>query len=251
MIEFSRVTKEYRGRRVLRDVTFLIRRGEFVFLTGPSGAGKSTLLKLIYHAEQPTSGRIVVNGTEVASLSPGKTAELRRSMGIVFQDYKLLPDRTVAENVSFVLKFLGMPAAERKKRTYQALRLVELHHRQTALPEELSGGEQQRVALARALVNEPELLIADEPTGNLDARLATEMMKLFSAINIRGTTVLVATHDQALIKETGKRTLTLDRGMVLGEGEKVSLPPQALGKRDPAETLGHEPRWRDRTEPGG
>ncbi len=238
MIEFYGVSKDYRGRRVLKDVTFQIRRGEFVFLTGPSGAGKSTLLKLLYRAEEPSTGQILVNGMNVSAMPPRRVAELRRTMGIVFQDYKLLQSRSVADNVSYVLKFLGVPAAERKRRTYQALRLVELHHRQSAFPEELSGGEQQRVALARALVNEPELLIADEPTGNLDSRLATDMMKLFSAINIRGTTVLVATHDQALLKEMGRRTLTLDRGGLLPEGAEPSLPPQALGKRDPADVLG-------------
>ncbi len=215
MIELYHVQKEFRGRRVLRDVTFRMSRGDFVFLTGPSGAGKTTLLKLLFRAEQPSGGQILVNGMNVGAMAPGRIPELRRTMGIVFQDYKLLPTRSVFENVSFVLKFLGVPAQERKRRAYQTLRMVELHHRLSAFPEELSGGEQQRVALARALINEPELLIADEPTGNLDRRLAEEVMKLFAAINVRGTTVLLATHDQDLIRGSGRRCLTLDRGRVL------------------------------------
>lgn len=232
MIEFYRVGKEYHGRRVLKDVTFKVERGEFLFLTGPSGAGKSTLLKLLYRGEQPSEGQILVNGMNVGAMPPKRVPELRRTMGIVFQDYKLLPTRNVYENVSFVLKFLGVASSERKRRAYQTLRLVELHHRLTAFPEELSGGEQQRVALARALVNEPELLIADEPTGNLDHRLAEEVMKLFSAINVRGTTVLVATHDRTLIQGSGRRCLTLDRGRVLEGLVEASLPPQASGRRE-------------------
>ena len=232
MIEFYRVAKEYQGRRVLRDVTFKVERGEFLFLTGPSGAGKSTLLKLLYRGEQPSEGQILVNGMNVGAMPPKRVPALRRTMGIVFQDYKLLPTRNVFENVSFVLKFLGVASSERKRRAYQTLRLVELHHRLSAFPEELSGGEQQRVALARALVNEPELLIADEPTGNLDHRLAEEVMKLFAAINVRGTTVLVATHDRTLIQGSARRCLTLDRGHVLEGLVETALPPQAAGRRD-------------------
>ncbi len=243
MIEFYRVAKEYHGRRVLRDVTFQVARGEFVFLTGPSGAGKSTLLKMLYRAEQPTEGQILVNGMNVGAMAEKRVPALRRTMGVVFQDYKLLATRTVLENVAFVLKFLGVPTAERKRRAYQTLRLVELHHRMSAFPEELSGGEQQRVALARALVNEPELLIADEPTGNLDHRLAGEVMKLFASINVRGTTVLVATHDQGLIAAAERRCLTLERGHVVegfGEGSAASpsharreAPPHAPGPEGP------------------
>ncbi len=227
MIELYHVQKEFRGRRVLRDVTFQMSRGEFVFLTGPSGAGKTTLLKLLFRGERPTDGQILVNGMNVGAMSPGRIPELRRTMGIVFQDYKLLPTRTIFENVAFVLKFLGVPTQERKRRAYQTLRMVELHHRLSAFPEELSGGEQQRVALARALINEPELLIADEPTGNLDRRLAEEVMRLFTAINVRGTTILLATHDQDLIRGSGRRCLTLDRGRVLEGLVEPSVPPQA------------------------
>ncbi len=215
MIEFYRVTKEYQGRRVLRDVTFQVRKGEFLFLTGPSGAGKTTLLKLIYRAERPTDGQLIVNGMNVSAMRLSRVPALRRTMGIVFQDYKLLPTRTVMENVTYILKYLGETTAERRRRAYQVLRMVELHHRMSAYPEELSGGEQQRVALARALVNDPELLVADEPTGNLDHRLAVEVMKLFADVNVRGTTVLVATHDQDLIRRAGRRCLTLEKGQIV------------------------------------
>ena len=231
MIELYHVQKDYRGRRVLRDVSFRMSRGEFAFLTGPSGAGKTTLLKLLFRAERPSDGQILVNGMNVGAMPLGRVPELRRTMGIVFQDYKLLPTRTVFENVAFELKFLGVPTQERKRRAYQTLRMVELHHRLSALPEELSGGEQQRVALARALINEPELLIADEPTGNLDRRLAEEVMKLFTAINVRGTTILLATHDQDLIRGSGRRCLTLDRGRVVEGLVEPALPP-AAGRRD-------------------
>jgi cell division transport system ATP-binding protein len=215
MIEFYRVTKEYHGRRVLKDVTFQVRKGEFLFLTGPSGAGKTTLLKLIYRAERPTDGQLIVNGMNVSAMRASRIPALRRTMGVVFQDYKLLPARTVLENVTYVLKYLGQTPSERRRRAYQVLRMVELHHRMSAYPEELSGGEQQRVALARALVNDPTLLLADEPTGNLDHRLAVEVMKLFADVNVRGTTVLVATHDQDLIRRAGRRCLTLVKGQIL------------------------------------
>jgi len=232
-------------------VTFQAKRGEFLFLTGPSGAGKSTLLRLIFHAERPTEGQIIVNGMNVSGMPASRVPILRRSMGIVFQDYKLLPRRTVLENVTYVQKFLGVPAAERRRRAYQTLRLVELHHRLSALPEELSGGEQQRVALARALVNEPVLLVADEPTGNLDHRLASEVMKLLQDVSVRGTTVLVATHDLDLIRAAGRRCVTLDRGRVVEGLVEAALPPQAQAKRgegrldgrdgrEPRETRGEE-----------
>jgi cell division transport system ATP-binding protein len=231
VIEFYRVAKEYQGRRVLKDVTFQVKKGEFVFLSGPSGAGKTTLLRLVFRAERPNDGQIIVNGMNVSAMSGSRVPALRRSIGIVFQDYKLLPTRTVLENVTYVQKFLGVPPAERRRRAYQVLRLVELHHRLGALPEELSGGEQQRVALARALVHDPTLLVADEPTGNLDHRLAGEVMKLIAEINIRGTTVVVATHDQDLVRRSGRRCLTLDRGRIVEGLVEAALPPQAAAKR--------------------
>ena len=219
-------------------MTFKAKRGEFLFLTGPSGAGKSTVLKLIFNAEKATEGQIIVNVMNVSSMPLSRVPTLRRSMGIVFQDYKLLPSRTVLENVTYVQKFLGVPAAERRRRAYHTLRLVELHHRMSALPAELSGGEQQRVALARALVNEPALLVADEPTGNLDHRLAGEVMKLLQDVSLRGTTVLVATHDQDLIRTAGRRCLTLDRGRVVEGLVEAGLPPQAATKRPEREEPG-------------
>jgi cell division transport system ATP-binding protein len=232
VIEFYRVAKEYQGRRVLRDVTFQAKKGEFLFLTGPSGSGKTTLLRMIFRAEKPSDGQIIVNGMNVSGMPPARVPALRRSMGVVFQDYKLLPRRTVLENVTYVQKFLGVPAAERRRRAYQTLRLVELHHRMSALPEELSGGEQQRVALARALVNDPVLLVADEPTGNLDHRLAQEVMRLFVEISLRGTTVLVATHDQDLVRASGRRCLTLDGGRAVEGLVEGALPPQAAHRRE-------------------
>jgi cell division transport system ATP-binding protein len=231
VIQFYRVAKEYQGRRVLKDVTFQVQKGEFVFLSGPSGAGKTTLLRLVFRAERPNDGQIIVNGMNVSAMPGSRVPALRRSIGIVFQDYKLLPTRTVLENVTYVQKFLGVPPAERRRRAYQVLRLVELHHRLGALPEELSGGEQQRVALARALVHDPTLLVADEPTGNLDHRLAGEVMKLIAEINIRGTTVVVATHDQDLVRQSGRRCLTLDRGRIVEGLVEAALPPQAATGR--------------------
>ena len=213
MIHFYRVSKHYPGgQRALDEVTFQIERGEFAFLTGPSGAGKSTLLRLIFRQEVPTSGQILVNGRNVASLPRRKVPFLRRTMGVVFQDFRLIGRKTVFENISFVQNVLGLPRAEQKRRAYHVLKRVGLHHQMNAYPDELSGGEQQRVAIARAIVNEPTVLLADEPTGNLDPVLAEEIMRLFVEINIRGTTVVVATHDLEMIRRMGKRALTLERG---------------------------------------
>jgi cell division transport system ATP-binding protein len=213
MIQLFRVSKEYgRFRHALDDVTCTIERGEFVFLTGPSGAGKSTFLKLLFREEPPTSGQILVNGRNIGVLPASQVPYFRRTVGVVFQDFKLIPRKSVFENIAFVQNVLGLPRAEQKRRAYQVLKRVGLHHQMNAFPDELSGGEQQRVAIARAIVNEPTLLLADEPTGNLDPVLSEEIMKLFLEINIRGTTVLVATHDFELIRRTGKRVLSLDRG---------------------------------------
>src|SRR5215472_18287221 len=213
MIQLFRVCKEYgRFRHALTDVTCSIERGEFVFLTGPSGAGKSTFLKLLFRAEPPTSGQILVNGRNIGVLPDSQVPYFRRTVGVVFQDFKLIARKTVFENIAFVQNVLGLPRAEQKRRAYQVLKRVGLHHQMNALPAELSGGEQQRVAIARAIVNEPVVLLADEPTGNLDPVLAEEIMRLFVEINIRGTTVVVATHDLEMIRRMGKRTLTLERG---------------------------------------
>ncbi|HEY7114059.1 MAG TPA: cell division ATP-binding protein FtsE [Thermoanaerobaculia bacterium] len=226
MIQLFRVSKDYgRFRHALADVSCTIERGEFVFLTGPSGAGKSTFLKLLFREESPSSGQIVVNGRNIGVLPPSQIPYFRRTVGVVFQDFKLIGRKTVFENVAFVQNVLGLPRAEQKRRAYQVLKRVGLHHQMNALPEELSGGEQQRVAIARAIVNEPSLLLADEPTGNLDPALSEEIMRLFAEINIRGTTVLVATHDIELIRRMSKRVLTLDRGQL----REREMPREAPG----------------------
>jgi cell division transport system ATP-binding protein len=192
-----------------------VAKGEFVFLTGPSGAGKSTFLRLLLLQEQPSEGEIFVNGHNLAALSRGEIQEYRRGIGFIFQDFKLIPTRTVLENVSFVPEVLGVPAAQQKRRAFQVLKWVGLQHRMNALPHDLSGGEQQRVAIARALASEPVLLLADEPTGNLDPDLSLEIMNLLREVNAGGTTVLVATHDRELIRLVGRRTITLDGGRVV------------------------------------
>jgi len=204
-----------RGVYALRELSLRIDKGEFVFLTGPSGAGKSTLLRLLLRQEVPSEGKLVVGGRDLARLSRRQVQAYRRSLGFVFQDFKLLPKKTVLDNVAFVPRVLGMNAAQQQRRTFQVLKWVGLQHRMNALPMELSGGEQQRIAIARALVNDPVIILADEPTGNLDPDLSLEIMNLFREINARGTTVLVATHDRELIRRVGRRTLTLDHGTIV------------------------------------
>jgi cell division transport system ATP-binding protein len=216
MIEAQNVSKMYtRGVHALRELSLRIDKGEFVFLTGPSGAGKSTLLRLLLRQEIPTEGRLVVGGRDLARLSLRQVQAYRRSVGFVFQDFKLLPNKTVLDNVAFVPRVLGMAANQQQRRTFQVLKWVGLQHRMNAFPMELSGGEQQRIAIARALVNDPVIILADEPTGNLDPDLSLEIMNLFREINARGTTVLVATHDRELIRRVGRRTLTLEHGSVV------------------------------------
>ena len=219
MIETRRLSKVYsRGLYALRDLTLNVEKAEFVFLTGPSGAGKSTFLRLLLMQERPTEGEVFVNGHNLAMLSRREIQEYRRGIGFVFQDFKLIPSRTVLENVSFVPEVLGVPAANQRRRAFQVLKWVGLQHRMNAYPNDLSGGEQQRIAIARALVNDPTLLIADEPTGNLDPDLSLEIMNLLREINAGGTTVLIATHDRELIRLVGRRTITLDQGRVVEVG---------------------------------
>jgi cell division transport system ATP-binding protein len=228
MIHFYRVSKHYPGgQRALDDVTFQIERGEFVFLTGPSGAGKTTLLRLLFRQEVPTSGQILVNGRNVTSLPRRKIPFLRRTMGVVFQDFRLIPRKTVFENVSYLPRVIGLDRQRQKRLAHETLRRVGLAHRMAAFPLELSGGEQQRVSIARALVNQPEILIADEPTGNLDPELAREIFELFLEINRRGTTVLVATHDTRTLERLNKRVLTLKSGRLQDDsaGLVEAVPP--------------------------
>jgi cell division transport system ATP-binding protein len=226
VIHLFSVSKEYgRFRHALTDVSFTVERGEFIFLTGPSGAGKSTLLRLLFREEPPTSGQILVNGRNISVLPSSQVPYFRRTIGVVFQDFKLIARKTVFENIAFVQNVLGLPRSEQKRRAYQVLKRVGLHHQMNAYPTELSGGEQQRVAIARAIVNEPTLLLADEPTGNLDPLLSEEIMRLFAEINIRGTTVFVATHDLDLIRRMGKRVLTLERGRLREREPAREAPP--------------------------
>jgi cell division transport system ATP-binding protein len=213
MIQMFHVFKSFAAHtHALEDVTFRVEAGEFVVLTGPSGAGKTTLLRLLYAAEWPERGHIVVNGRNLIRLPRRRIPEFRRSLGIVFQDFKLLPTKTAFENVAFAQRVLAFPEREVRRRVTEALKRVGIVHRKDALPQQLSGGEQQRVALARALVNEPALILADEPTGNLDDALARDIMALFYELNADGTTIFIATHDRQLVASAPGRVLTLDRG---------------------------------------
>ena len=216
MIETHHLSKLYsRGLYALQDLSLTVNKGEFVFLTGPSGAGKSTFLRILLMQERPNEGEIFVNGHNLVTLSRREIQEYRRGVGFVFQDFKLIPTRTVLENISFVSEVLGVPPSQRRRRAFQVLKWVGLQHRMSAYPPELSGGEQQRVSIARALVNDPVLLLADEPTGNLDPDLSLEIMNLLREVNAGGTTVLVATHDRELIRLVGRRTITLDQGRIV------------------------------------
>jgi cell division transport system ATP-binding protein len=219
MIQLFHVSKEYPGEPpALSDVSLDVEKGEFVFLTGPSGAGKSTLLKLIFCAEAPTAGQILLLGKNVARVAPAEVPWVRRHIGVVFQDFKLLRDRTIGENVALPLEVRGLGDREIRKRVRGLLRSVGLEHRADKFPPSLSGGEQQRVAVARALAADPALLLADEPTGNLDPERTLEVMELLAAANARGTTVLIATHDRTLLERYKRRVVILERGRLVSDG---------------------------------
>jgi len=215
MIQLRSVTKKYKNKYALKNINLDILSGEFVFLVGKSGAGKSTLMKILYKEETPSSGTVIIGGINIANLTSDKVPNLRRCMGIVFQDYKLLPKQTVYDNVAYVIRTLGMSSKEVHARVTGALKVVGLIDKMKAKPTELSGGEQQRVSIARAIVNGPPLLIADEPTGNLDPKNSLEVMQILDQINQRGITVIVSTHDQNMVDYFKKRVITLDNGEVI------------------------------------
>jgi cell division transport system ATP-binding protein len=224
ILRVSNVSKEYpRSGMALRDVSFEMQQGEFVFLVGHSGAGKSTLLKLLTMAERPTTGEVRVSGYSSLSIKARDIPQLRRRLGIVFQDFRLLPDRTAEQNVAFALEVTGVPPSAIAPKVARLLTQVGLASRATAYPHELSGGEQQRVAIARALANDPFLLLADEPTGNLDDRTTHAIYLLLREINARGTAVLMATHDVAMIQRAQQRCIELDHGQVVFDGTDVGM----------------------------
>jgi len=221
LVEFRNVTKRYsNGTLALKNISLKIDKGEFVFVIGPSGSGKSTLLKLIMKEEVPTEGDVFVNGYEVSAMDAYDVPYLRRSLGIVFQDFRLLPNKTVYENVAFAMQITEALPKEIRRQVPMALALVGLSKKANAYPAQLSGGEQQRVALARALVNNPPLLIADEPTGNLDPETSMEIMRLLCEINHRGTTVIVATHEKSIVDMLKKRVIALDKGVLARDQQK-------------------------------
>ena len=218
MIELSRVSKTYEaGSKAVKDISLTIEDGEFVFIVGRSGSGKSTLMKLLLKELEPTKGRIVVNDMDLGKMPRRYIPKYRRRLGVVFQDFRLLKDRTVFENVAFAQRVIGVPGRVIKETVPEMLRLVGLSSKYKAYPRQLSGGEQQRVAIARALINNPEVLLADEPTGNLDSFNTHGIMKLLEEINQRGTTVIVVTHSQEMVDEMNKRVITMERGSIISD----------------------------------
>jgi cell division transport system ATP-binding protein len=218
MIQFFHVSKMYSGSvDALNDITLQVNTGEFVFLTGPSGAGKTTLLKLIYCEERPTQGEIIVNGINIFRIKPSQIPYLRRNIGIVFQDFKLLKDLTVFENVAFALEVTGVRGKELRRGAWKTLRMVGLLDKMDEMPLKLSGGEQQRVAIARALVHNPPILLADEPTGNLDPEITLDIINLMNNFSASGTTVVVATHNTDLIQKYSKRVIRLLKGKIIDQ----------------------------------
>jgi cell division transport system ATP-binding protein len=221
LVELRNVSKTYpNGTVALRDINLKLDKGEFVFLVGPSGSGKSTLVKLLLKEEDVTEGEVYVSGYDVTGMTRSEIPYLRRSLGVVFQDFRLLPNKTVYENVAFAMIITESLPREIRRQVPMALALVGLSRKANMYPNQLSGGEQQRVALARALVNNPALLIADEPTGNLDPETSWEIMKLLSEINHRGTTVIVATHEKSIVDEMKKRVVSISKGVIVRDQEK-------------------------------
>ena len=216
MLIMSDVSKVYPGGSVaLQDVNVHIEPGEFVFVVGPSGAGKSTFIKMLFREVLPTTGSIFVNGVDILALSPKEIPFMRRQLGIIFQDYRLLPDRTVFENVAFAMQVIEAPHRKIRRQVNNVLDLVGLRHRSNAYPNELSGGEQQRIAIARAIVNDPVFVIADEPTGNLDPETSWDIMEIFKEINSAGTTIVMATHDKDVVDAMGKRVIAIEQGRIV------------------------------------
>jgi cell division transport system ATP-binding protein len=217
----TNVSKVYsNGSAALADVTVTIEKGDFVFVVGPSGAGKSTFIKVLFREEQPTNGQILVNGRNVAEIKPADVPYLRRSLGIVFQDFRLLPNKTVYDNVAFAMEVIEAPRREILKRVNHVLDLVGLRDKARTLPTQLSGGEQQRVAIARAIVNNPVLVIADEPTGNLDPDTSWEIMQIFNRINKSGTTIVMVTHDKQMVDAMKKRVIAIEKGRIVRDQVK-------------------------------
>lgn len=221
MIEFKNVYKKYStGTEAVNNVSFKIEKGEFAFIVGASGSGKSTLIKLILKEEEPTSGNIIINGKDTTFLKQKRIPYLRRSMGVVFQDFRLLPDKTVYENVAFAMNIVKATPKHIRRQVPMVLSLVGLSGKAKVYPDELSGGEQQRVALARALVNNPSMIIADEPTGNLDPETAWDIINLLNEINLRGTTIVVATHAKAIVDKMKKRVIEIEQGEIIRDVKK-------------------------------
>ena len=219
MLLMTDVSKTYPGGNVaLKEVNIHIQPGEFVFVVGPSGAGKSTFIKMLFREVLPTTGTILVNGVDILALKPREIPYMRRQLGIIFQDYRLLPDRTVYDNVAFAMQVIETPYRKIKRRVLNVLDLVGLRRRANSYPNELSGGEQQRIAIARAIVNDPLLVIADEPTGNLDAENTARVMSLFYQLSRQGCTLLIATHDKSLYRGGGRRIMELRGGRLLSAG---------------------------------
>ena len=221
MIEFKNVSKTYKnGTHALQNVNLKVEDGEFVYIMGPTGSGKSTLIKLLDGEEVPSSGNVIVNNVNVGRLRKSKVYLYRRKIGVVFQDYRLLPEKTVFENVAYALEVLDLPNDKIRKRTREVLKLVDLADKANVKPRELSGGQQQRVAIARAIAKRPAILIADEPTGNLDPKNSAEIMELLEEINMRGTTVVVVTHNREIVNKMKKRVIRLRKGVIVSDEQE-------------------------------